>query len=116
MKGEVWTAEEGQKGWRIRYDPTPGGRKNADGTTSYSMTFPALDLCEYVAEPESIAHAVARELNTHGELVEALRNLVNWHGARDTKALDALLPASEQTPEIADAMRVLARARGEATP
>jgi len=81
MSGQHWTAEEGQRGWRIRYDPTPGGRKNADGSTSYSLTFPVLELTEYVSEPERAATEIARELNTHAELLSALKGLIrfrNW--------------------------------------
>lgn len=49
--------------WAIIYDPTPGGRKNEDGSTSYSMRFPALILSEYLDEPEKVANEVANILN-----------------------------------------------------
>ena len=49
--------------WAIIYDPTPGGRKNEDGTTSYGMRFPALLLSEYLDEPEKIAIEIADILN-----------------------------------------------------
>lgn len=63
--------------WALVYDPTPGGRKNDDGTTTYSMRFPALVLSEYVAEPEKVASDLARSLNTHDKLVEALEAIAS---------------------------------------
>lgn len=68
-----WTAEEGQNGWRLRYNPTPGGTKNADGSTSHSLTFPVLELTEYVSEPERVAPELARELNALPDMLAALR-------------------------------------------
>ena len=65
-----WTVEENSNysddllsGWIIRYDPTPGGRKNEDGTTSYSMTAPALAVTSWIGDPEGAANEVARDLN-----------------------------------------------------
>lgn len=52
-----------EHGWSVTYDPTPGGRKNDDGTTSYSLRFPALILSEYLEDPEKIANEVANILN-----------------------------------------------------
>jgi hypothetical protein len=46
------------------YDPTPGGRKNEDGTTSFSMRFPALILSEYVSDQQVAAQKIADELNS----------------------------------------------------
>lgn len=70
MTAAHWKAErtahpgaKGGEGWELVYDPTPGGRKNEDGTTSFSLRFPALLLSEYVAEPEKVAHAIADMLN-----------------------------------------------------
>lgn len=72
-----WTAEENRNydpAWVIRYNPMPGGRKNADGTTTLSMTFPALQLTGWVGEPEKAAHELAAALNSHGKLVEAVKH------------------------------------------
>jgi len=49
------------------------------------------------------------EVNT--ELVEALREMVEWYAARDTDS--KILPALNQNPEIYEAMQVLAKATGE---
>ena len=72
MTAQKWTAErtahrgaEGSDGWALVYDPLPGGRKNADGTTTFSMRFPALFISEYVAEPELVARQIADALNRY---------------------------------------------------
>jgi hypothetical protein len=70
-----WTAEETRKGWGIRYNPTPGGVKNANGTTSFSLSFIALELTDMVSETEAAAKSIARELNCHADLVAALREI-----------------------------------------
>lgn len=57
------TPEAKNDGWAIYYDPTPGGKKNADGTTSHSLRFPALLLSEFVSDPEKAATEIAALLN-----------------------------------------------------
>ncbi|MEO1797727.1 MAG: hypothetical protein AAFR53_12045 [Pseudomonadota bacterium] len=49
--------------WALVYDPSPGGRDNADGTRSFSMRFPALLLYEGLTDPEKAAHELAEMLN-----------------------------------------------------
>lgn len=52
----------------LRYDPTPGGKRNEDGTTTYSLTFPALCLTEIVANRPEMAAWFAERLNaTEGQ-------------------------------------------------
>ena len=64
-----WTAERTAHpdaragGWALVYDPTPGGRKNEDGSTSYSLRFPALLISDCVSEPEMAAREIATALN-----------------------------------------------------
>lgn len=82
-----WSAEEngnyrGPKlsGWIIRYDPTPDGKVNADGSTSYSLNFPALVLTDIVGEPEKQASKIAIALESHEDLVAALKACVDRMG------------------------------------
>lgn len=56
----------------IYYDPTPGGKKNEDGTTTYSMVFPALAFTEWVSEPEKAAEKIVEVLN-QTKLKQAMR-------------------------------------------
>ena len=80
MSEQHWTAEENHNydpPWIIRYDPTPGGRMNEDGSISHSLNFPALQLTDWVAEKEEAASRIARALNSQPELLEALRGLAN---------------------------------------
>ncbi|MDE2106919.1 MAG: hypothetical protein KGL39_57425 [Patescibacteria group bacterium] len=58
--------------WALVYDPTPGGRKNEDGTTSFGLRFPALILAEYLDGQEAEAKKLAAALNAHDDLVKAL--------------------------------------------
>jgi hypothetical protein len=51
----------------ILYDPTPGGKKNDDGTTTYSLRFPAIALTEWVKDPENAAQEIADALNKANE-------------------------------------------------
>lgn len=106
-----WTAEETRKGWGIRYNPTPGGVKKADGTTSFSLSFIALELADMVSEAETAVKAIAHELNCHADLLEALREMVRWNVKRGGED-DLPLPADEQDPEVAQAMAAIARAEG----
>jgi len=69
MTKEYYTAERtahpsvADHGWAIVYDPTPGGKINADGTRSFSLRFPCLLLTDYIDDPESVAKSVADALN-----------------------------------------------------
>jgi hypothetical protein len=63
MGGDHWTAERTNTGWGLRYNPTPGGVKNAGGSTSYSLSFIALLLTDMVGDPERVAHELAKDLN-----------------------------------------------------
>ncbi|MEP0149973.1 hypothetical protein [Roseibium sp.] len=65
-----WTAEANANyrddplsGWVIRYNPTPGGKKNEDGSLTHTMTFPALALTGWVSDPEQAARDIAKALN-----------------------------------------------------
>lgn len=61
-------------GWAIVHDPTPGGRLNEDGSRTFSLRFPALLICEVVANPE----AVAKEL---ADYLEAAQRIAKGVGA-----------------------------------
>jgi hypothetical protein len=73
MSGNHWAAEltsyrpseDAPDFVALVYDPTPGGRKNEDGTTSFSMRFPALILSEYVSEQQVAAQKIVDELNAY---------------------------------------------------
>lgn len=73
-----WTAEQTAHQqatadrWAIIHDPTPGGKKNADGSTTFSLRFPALLICDLVSEPE----AVAKELADYLEAAERMAKAV----------------------------------------
>lgn len=68
-KKNHWTAERTAhpdakaNRWAIVYDPTPGGKKNEDGSTSYNLRFPALLISDYVNDPEMAARDIANALN-----------------------------------------------------
>jgi hypothetical protein len=54
----------------------------------------------------------APEASIEQQLIDALQVQVNLHGIRDVHGNDALLPPERQDPEVADAMRLLAKLRG----
>lgn len=62
----------GFKPLALCYDPTPGGKKNDDGTTTFSLVFPALLLTEIVSDQEKVALSIATELNAFPDMLEAL--------------------------------------------
>lgn len=101
MSEHHWTAD----GATIVYDPTPGGRKNEDGTTSYSLSFPALTVSEYVTGPEQAAADVARELNVFPELLKALKELLALTEDPDSDA-------DPEESAFAFARSVIAKAEG----
>jgi len=111
MSEAHWTAEETLQGWGIRYNPTPGGVKKADGTTSFSLSFIALELTDMVSDAETAAKAISHELNVYADLLTALREMVRWNVKRGGPD-DEPLPADEQDPEVAKAMAAIARAEG----
>lgn len=49
--------------WAILWDKTPGGRKNEDGSTSYSFRFPVLLGSDWLAEPEKGMKEISDMLN-----------------------------------------------------
>lgn len=81
--------------YAIVYDATPGGRKNDDGTTSYSMRFPALIVSEYASDPKRIAASVALELNAFpamlGALLMAERFISGFEDDEIQEGVDGLL-------------------------
>lgn len=115
-----WTAEENgnfEPPWIIRYDPTPNGRKNEDGSISYSLRFPALQVMEYVAKPDAVAHEIARKLNAHDDLVEALSKTIiaiDAYAAVSGKSDIGLVTAVRDAKATLNSARAaLAKASGE---
>lgn len=49
--------------WALYWDKTPGGRKNADGSTSYSMKFPMLLASDWMGDQEKSMNEIADLLN-----------------------------------------------------
>lgn len=80
------------------YDPTPGGRKNDDGSTSFSMRFPALILTEYVSDPASVAAVLASKLNSNASQASRIEEL--------EKALGMMLHAVCHETGFANAVRL----------
>jgi hypothetical protein len=62
------------------------------------------------AEGRARLDADARLISAAPDLLEALTKVVEWNGMRGYD--DKLLPAGKQCPEIADAMRAIAKAEG----
>jgi hypothetical protein len=50
--------------WILRYDPTPDPRRQPDGSKSFSLIFPALQVTHFVADPEKVCRQVAAILNS----------------------------------------------------
>ena len=91
MSKQHWTVEEngnykssprsraardgaGLSGIILRYNPKPNPpRGEQDRPTSYSLNFPALALTDWVSQPALAAGQIARALNSHGPMVEALK-------------------------------------------
>lgn len=69
MMDQFWTAEQTAHPyakadrWASIYNPTPGGKKHDEGTTSFSLRFPALLICDIVSDPKTVAHDIAQMLN-----------------------------------------------------
>lgn len=79
--GQHWIAERNsdfdihrEAGWIIRYHPTPEGKKNEDGSTTYSLSFPALVMSDWVNEPERAAKDIAAELNAYPTLTATVQS------------------------------------------
>lgn len=78
------------------HDPTPGGVRNeAEGTTSYSLRFPALILTDIVSDGEKIANKIANELNMAIALATP-RPLSEWHEDMGDVLWWCWTPASEE--------------------
>lgn len=50
-------------GFRIQFDPTPGGVINEDGNRCFSLKIPALEVTEWVKDREKVAVDIAAALN-----------------------------------------------------
>ncbi|MBL3569909.1 hypothetical protein BV509_00980 [Rhodovulum sulfidophilum] len=89
---QVWSAEKNAccdingDGWALVWDKIPGGRKNDNGTITFSVRFPMLLASEYLAEPERSMKALADALNA-AERIDELEAAL--------KAADALTRAIE---------------------
>jgi len=88
----------------LYYDPTPGGRKNDDGTTTISLNFPALVITEWVNQPEEIGRQVAAELNAFPALVGALKKIE--HASRKDSLTDSERLQSVRTVVCAALSRI----------
>ncbi len=55
--------ENDREVYAVHYEAAP--RRNADGTTTYSMIAPTLIVSAYMSEPKKIAIRVAELLNAH---------------------------------------------------
>jgi hypothetical protein len=62
----------------LYHNPNPGGTKHEDGTTSYSLVFPALVLTDIVSDQEKVANQIADELNLVNDLRQP-RPLAEYH-------------------------------------
>gem|GEM_PF-6002318 len=63
---QYWTAEENNNfdpPFALRYDPTPGGIRNSDGTTTFTCSAPMLRATEWLGEPMKALEAIANALN-----------------------------------------------------
>jgi hypothetical protein len=65
----------------------------------------------YIQIHDAVVKDNERLHEVNAELVEALREMVEWYAARDTDS--KILPALNQNPEIYEAMQVLAKVTGE---
>jgi len=100
-----WVAlppEEGSLYARIRGTRLGGKFKIANALMAADQT---------LEENEAIANA--RLIAAAPDLYEALALMVAWYGKRDNHGDDSLLQPDQQENEIAQAMRALAKARGE---
>lgn len=58
MGDRVFTAEEYDNVWRIRFTP-PKRRDEEGGVTTFGLSFPMLAITDWCANPDKIAQAVA---------------------------------------------------------
>ena len=73
--------------------------------------------CDETPEGAYVRHYVAQKVidalkAANADLLAALENMVAWSGKRGGDD-DALLPADQQDQEVAQAMRAIAKAKGE---
>ena len=70
-KPRKWKAEKLGEAWVVIYDPTPGGTKNDDGAVSFSLPWPAIEITEFVSEPQEFAQELAQLLNDAEDIQES---------------------------------------------
>ncbi|HEV7253827.1 MAG TPA: hypothetical protein VGN97_12145 [Mesorhizobium sp.] len=113
---EHWIASpRGRDGWGLSYNPTPGGQKNGDGTTTYHVRFPALIVSEWVEKPEEAARGLAAELNAlpivRAALQEAQTALATMIDPANIRATSVLHAYAQCVAAEASARAALALAR-----
>lgn len=86
-----WEAD----GFRIVYDPTPGGIPQEGGGRMFSLKIPALEVTEWVSDREKVAADIAKELNEASDKdaeIKRIQDLVTsseQHRYRDAGVLIA---------------------------
>lgn len=73
VQASSYKMERTHKPTVLYYDPAPGGKKNKDGTTTHSLSIPALVLTEWVSDPQEIGKQIAVELNAFTTMLDALK-------------------------------------------
>jgi hypothetical protein len=73
-----WSAEKNSRfnpPWIVRYDPTPSGVENADGSKTWGMSVPVLQITKWVENREKVVTDIAASLNARDAMVEALKSI-----------------------------------------
>lgn len=105
-----WEAD----GFRIVYDPTPGGVVNEHGQRSYSLRIPVLEVTEWVQDREKVAADMAKELNeaaAKDDEIKRIQDLVTsseQHRYRDAGVLIAKDAEIAKLREALESIRLYA--------
>ena len=78
VRGTAYKIPRDHQPVALHYNPTPGGTKHPDGSTSYSLVFPALILTDIVSDQQKVAEQLADELNLMAALKKP-RPIAEYH-------------------------------------
>lgn len=105
---EAPTPKWSSDGFRVIFDPTPGGVPQEGGGRSYSLCIPALEVTEWVENRDVVAAEIAKALNDDDAKdaeIKRLQGLVTSSEQERYRAVGALVAKDAEIARLREALK-----------